>query len=503
LNPQSSTLVTPSAYDIGHSPVIGKPMIARSRTASLLAVLVLAACAEPTIPTPPPVGYSGVAPFSNSIAGKTYILNATGAGLPSNLSASVSAAGGTLTASHDGAGVAIAESSDPNFASKARKISGIGDVGEDAVLEWTKPSVSGEQWTDETDAGSFAFGATETFRSVQWAPDAISAPAAWDAGYRGAGARVAIVDGGIRHSHIDIAPNLDAARSASFVPGTLYNQDVGTFWHGTHVAGIVAAPANNLGTVGIAPQSTIIGVKVLHNGSGAFSWIINGIVYAATPIAEGGAGAHIVNLSLGAGVIKGGPGIAHLLIALSRATKYARDRGALVVVAAGNSAHDMDHGDSTYIPAQSVGVTSVSATGPLGFGVGVTNFDRPASYTNFGQSGIELAGPGGDFVYAGGGTCSKPAIPAGFVSGACLLFDLVMAPCRGGGTSNVTYCFSAGTSMAAPAVSGVAALVVGKYGPMAPAQLEAILRQSADDLGKPGNDDFYGKGRVNAFRATQ
>ena len=62
--------------------------------------------------------------------------------------------------------------------------------------------------------------------------------------------------------------------------------------------------------------------------------------------------------------------------------------------------------------------------------------------------------------------------------------------------------WSAGTSMSAPAAAGVAALIVGKYGNLGPAQLEARLQQSADDLGKPGRDDFYGQGRINAWRAV-
>jgi subtilisin family serine protease len=57
--------------------------------------------------------------------------------------------------------------------------------------------------------------------------------------------------------------------------------------------------------------------------------------------------------------------------------------------------------------------------------------------------------------------------------------------------------------MAAPAAAGVAALIVGKFGRIGPAQVEARLRSSSDDLGKPGNDDAYGMGRVNAFRAIQ
>jgi len=320
----------------------------------------------------------------------------------------------------------------------------------------------------------------------------------------GAGARVAILDGGLRDTHIDIAPNLDVAHSASFVPGQPFNADVGTFWHGTHVAGIVAASANGLGTVGIAPEATIIGVKVLHSGSGAFSWIMQGIYYAATPIAEGGAGADIINMSLGAVFPSQGPNAAALLNALSRATSYARQRGVLVVVATGNDGIDFDHtANLVSVPAMSVGVTAVSATGPLGWALGATDVDRPASYTNYGQSLVTLAGPGGDFALPGNALCSVPRLPSGSVTTACWVFDMVMAPCRGSGASNGTYCWAAGTSMATPAVAGVAALVIGKYGHMPPAQLEAILRQSADDLGKPGNDDFYGRGRVNALRAVQ
>ena len=109
----------------------------------------------------------------------------------------------------------------------------------------------------------------------------------------------------------------------------------------------------------------------------------------------------------------------------------------------------------------------------------------------------------GDFALPGNALCALPRNPSGNVVTNCWVFDLVIAPCRGGPSSTSSYCFAAGTSMAAPAVSGVAALIIGQFGRIGPAAVEARLRASADDLGKIGNDDFYGGGRVNAFRAIQ
>ena len=478
----------------------------RVRSLTVVGVLAIAACAEP--PVSPMPGMRGVVGSGSMSEGKSYVLIATGNRLPSDLAAGVAAAGGQLTGSMDEIGVAVATSNDPDFASKAGTVEGMHAVVEDVMLSFEEPLVGGEvdassdEQLDVMPASHI--GAAETFRLAQWAPDAVSAPAAWHAGAMGAGARVAILDGAVHNRHIDIAPNLDVARSASFVPGVAYNIDVGTFWHGTHVAGIVAAPANNIGTVGIAPRATIIGVKVLHAGSGAFSWIMQGIYYAATPIAEGGAGAHIINMSLGARINGRGAGIAHLLNALSRSTSYANQRGVTVIAAAGNSAIDLDHTDNTvFVPAQSVGVIAVAATGPMGFALGSTDFDRPSSYTNYGQSAITFAGPGGDFALPGTAVCTRPRLPSGVITFPCWVFDMVAAPSRGGATSTSSYSWAAGTSMASPAVAGVAALIVGKFGAMSPAQLEARLRASADDLGKPGNDDYYGRGRVNAFRAIQ
>ncbi len=518
--------------------------------------IVAAACVHEAPITPPDNTVTAATVSSNLAAphqAQAYLIDFTGNTLPANLASQVAKAGGVLTTTIDRIGIAVATSEDQSFPHRAIAIRGVYSVQPDDVVEWLEPErvvEAGEVEVAEaaTVEPAATFGTGETFRRAQWAPDAMFAPDAWDLGALGAGARVAVLDGGIRSTHIDIAPNLDVAASRSFVPNALtldpndfvpFNADFSrrrstgacdstdTFWHGTHVAGIIAAPGgagnSNLGTVGIAPSATIIGVKVLNCGSGAFSWILGAIVYAATPLSEGGAGADVINMSLGAtfghqprdsagrpardpvtGKVFSARGSALLARAIGKATTYAYQRGVTVIAALGNSAIDLDHtGDVMFLPAMAPHVIAVSATGPLGFALGATNFDRPASYTNFGQSAVTFAAGGGDFLLPGEDFCALPRNPMGLIVTRCWVFDMVMAPCRGPGTSISSYCWAAGTSMASPAVAGVAALIIGRFGRIGPAAVEARLRASADDLAKPGNDDFYGGGRVNALKAIQ
>src|SRR5262249_51370535 len=141
---------------------------------------------------------------------------------------------------------------------------------------------------------------------------------------------------------------------------------------------------------------------------------------------------------------------------------------------------------------------AVSATGPLGFALGATDFRRPASYSNYGEGFVSVAGPGGDFVLPGSAICTLPTNGAP-ATNLCLVFDTVLAPCRGRVASAHSYCFAAGTSMASPAVAGVAADILGSHPGMSLGALKAALLQSADDEGKVGHDEFYGAGFVNAF----
>src|SRR3954469_4338826 len=121
---------------------------------------------------------------------KAYLINFTGTEVPDNLAAAVAAAGGTLTSSLDRIGVALVSSSDPTFAARAAQIRGVEGIDEDIQVQWVKPETFVEA-TEATDAvvaePSATFGNAETFRRIQWAPDAVHAPEAWDLGQRGAG----------------------------------------------------------------------------------------------------------------------------------------------------------------------------------------------------------------------------------------------------------------------------------------------------------------------------
>jgi subtilisin family serine protease len=283
------------------------------------------------------------------------------------------------------------------------------------------------------------------------------------------------------------------------------------FSHGTHTAGTVAAADNAFGTIGVAPDAELVLIKGLPDaGCGADAPILQGVVYAA-----GEADADVISMSLGAPLEKSGylePGcsdgpeddvwvtareVAEVRKAWARVVDYAIKQGATVIASAGNDSADKDHTNNLIdLPADTPGVISVSATGPFGWALDPgTNLDEPAIYTNFGQSAIDFAAPGGNLdveLLDAGTLCTVAGATA-----PCYAFDFVFS------TGNASWYWSAGTSMAAPHVAGVAAIIVGHHGgAVNPSHVEAALRSSADDLGKPGNDDFYGSGRVNAEKAV-
>jgi len=427
-------------------------------------------------------------PVAAAWADTSYVLVAPNWG--AKQTAAVQMAGGVVLFAHDRAGIGIASSSAPDFLDRALASNAFQSGQQDQVVQWTPSGPVQEVVTP----------GNETFFPIQWNMQAMEAPAAWAAGCTGAGVRVAVIDGGINKNHIDLAGGVDTTCSKSFVIG-IPNPftDTGAFWHGTHVAGIIAARDNNIGVIGVAPDATIIGVKALHGGSGSFAAVISAILYASDPASFGAgscARADIINMSLGAVFPKNGAGT--LIGALAKAVNFAASQGVLVVSAAGNNGIDFGQAfNFTSVPADSGSGLAVSATGPVGFALGATNFRRPASYSNYGEGFITVAAPGGDGVLPNGGPCTMPT-STGTVTAPCFVFDFVISAF---GAGNTSYGWAAGTSMASPAAAGVAALIKGRFPNISLGALKARLAQSADDEGKVGHDQFYGNGFVNARRA--
>ena len=296
---------------------------------------------------------------------------------------------------------------------------------------------------------------------TQWGPQKISAPQAWDLSTGDSKVVIAVVDFGVDLQHPDLATKMwtnpgEIPDNGLDDDGNDYVDDVygwdfanddhdpqDDYGHGTHVAGITAAATDNgVGIAGVAFNSSIMAVKVGDGttGTAAYSDIAYGIMYAADN------GAKAINLSLGG----------YFYSALLEAVvNYAWDAGCVVVGAVGNN----NVSDSFY-PAAYDNVIGVSAT---------NQNDAKASWSNYG-SYISVAAPG--------------------VSIYSTYWN-----------SGSTYAYMSGTSMSAPHVAGLAGLLFAQDGNRSNATVRSLIESTADDLGDAGWDQYYGYGRINAYKA--
>lgn len=268
-----------------------------------------------------------------------------------------------------------------------------------------------------------------------WHLSAIQASWAWDTS-KGDGVTIAILDTGVDGTHPDLAGKM----LTGWNPINNNTDTVDVYGHGTAVAGTAAAITNNgTGVAGIAWNAKILPVRITNSSDGYayFSDIANGLTWAADH------GAKVANISYDATPSS----------SIASAAAYMRQKGGLVVVAAGNSATNPGYSDSPYM-------ISVSAT---------DSSDAKASYSNYGNY-IDVAAPGSD----------------------------ILTTSRGG-----IYQYWSGTSFASPATAGVVALIMAANPNLAPSQVETVLEQSADNVGGNDWDVYYGHGRINAYAAVQ
>ena len=442
--------------------------------------------------------FSGVASNSQG-SGWTdaddYVIEYAGSG--AQVAAAVAAAGGHVVRIHPEVNVATVDGLSAAGAAQLARAPTVRSVTRDVLMQFV-PSVESAHFQLAVDPGVAAVSPATTvdpsqairFQRWQWNMRAIHANQAWPTGIQGQGARVAILDTGIDDTHPELTGCVDRTLSHAFVR----NQNTtGGFpdWgddnlHGTLVASQICT--NALVLASIAPQATLIAVKVLSKtGSGTFGGIIAGIIYAAN------LRVNVINMSLSAYFPRNEDRLGRLNALLAKVDNYAASKGALVVAAVGNDGVNLDSDRNwIVIPAQSGSTMGISATGPIG----QANFDQLAVYSNFGRSGAAVAAPGGNLLPDG-----NVATVLDLVAGPCSrqTLDPDFADCRTG----LGYVFAAGTSAAAPHAAGVAALISSRYGNgLTAGQLRTRLEQSADDLGKPGVDLFYSHGRINAFRAV-
>lgn len=432
-----------------------------------------------------------------ALLAESYIVLTKGNKIDSSLVKEIEAQGATVTGQLPQVGMLVIKSDNTDIRERLSSNSKIRSTFADLNLQYIKPS--GQDLPDisfeELSINPPTSGNDDPYFDLQWGHDAVNAPEAWEAGVKGQGVRVAVLDSGIMSAHPDLAPNLNTALSASFIDGEAYNSPAGS--HGTHVAGTIAAADNAFGTIGVAPEAEIVAVKVLSavSGSGPFSSVFQGMVYAADIEAD------VINMSLGADIPRNctfgedhfpASDCAELFTALNRVTHYVNKKGSVIIAAAGNDARDLNHDASLKaFPAEGNHVISVSSLGPVGWGLDTsTNLDVMASYSNYGKNGIDLAGPGGNydlFFSYGNAPCNGPVLPGI----TCYAYDMVLS------TTPTGWGWNAGTSMAAPHVAGVAALIISENGgKMSPVEIERELIKRADDINKPGKDDESGHGRA-------
>lgn len=442
----------------------------------------------------------------------------------------VAKAGGQLVANYSAIGVVVAKSSSPTFASTIRATKNV--EGAVATSRFGVRNGAADAAAADADGGPAAIESVwgDSLSGLQWDMTNINVPQAHAINAGSDDVLVADLDTGLDFTHPDLAPNYDAANSTDCSSGApsplLAGNDVNG--HGTHTAGTIAAAANGIGIVGVAPGVRIAGVKT-SNDNGFFfpEMVICAYMWVATHNVD------ITNNSYFADPwlfnCKYDAEQRAIWNAERRAIRYAQSKGTVVVASAGNFSDDLSHPttdvtspDDTVpvtreitnacavVPVEVPGVIGVSATGYL---------HNKSYYSSYGISAVDVAAPGGDRRHQIPPTGNGRVLSTWpYDCGAQAVND-----------SGAWYCWAQGTSMASPHAAGVAALIASESGlsggalasavqvavnplacPTDPAILANYVPFPGVNSGLPqvctggtGHNSWYGAGEVDALKAVQ
>lgn len=414
-----------------------------------------------------------------------YVVVFAGSRIPKQATQMVEAAGGELIKTLPEVGVGIAVSSDPGFADSLKGVRGVHSVG--AERFHSLPATEAVAYeADEPDPAVDLL-----YEQYQWDIRRVRADQAWEVTTGSHDTVVAILDTGIAYNHPDLAPNVvHNACYSVYAPCQPYPT---VHWHGTHVAGTVAAAFGGGLAVGVGPNLGLANYNVfeVHPDYGLVGF--DAAIWEAM-LDVAARGYDVINMSLGGYVVKPEGGAA-AWTAWNRVADYVTRQGVTIVASSGNGDLDLN-GPVDHVPSDVTGVISVGATGirpdPVYPQDGA--YDVRAFYSNYGAS-VTLSAPGGDLGPEG----TPYPFPAAFY--LVLSADVEPNPiCAATEDCPVGYAWAAGTSMASPHVAGVAGLVIEENPRLNPNQVISILKRTAENL---GDRQLFGHGMVDAYSAVK
>ncbi|GAA3052042.1 S8 family peptidase [Actinokineospora globicatena] len=447
------------------------PLLRLTRAAAVSVVMVAAAFAVPLLADGEPLEDGSLPCHPTGAQSRYLVLFAEGTS-PEGASHEMTLACGSTVAYYGEIAVGVATSGDPRFAER---------VGRDRAFSTEAVEAAagrhGRQAAQVTTGG----GDTAEDRSgEQWDMGLIRADAAHAVTAGSRDVLVGVLDSGIDVTHPDLAHAVDASRSAGCVSGKADQNPAAwaptTSVHGTHVAGIIAAADDGKGITGVAPGVRLASVKVVDDdGTVRPESVVCGLMWAAANGMAVANNSYFVDpwpLTCDRGEER------VVFEAVRRAADYATGKGVLTVAAASNESLDLASPsgqtagpdgqwrklDSScrVLPAGLRGVVAVSAVGP----------DRvKAGYSAYGLGVIDVTAPGGE---PSTGRCVLSTVPGGYAQ-VC------------------------GTSMAAPHVSGVAALLASTHPGASPQKLMRLLTSQAESIACPADYDLDGAGGQDAY----